>query len=315
MSFRLFAYYCAICGGWAAFLGWMVGELISPKNELGRAGILGLGLGLFVALGLTMVDCTWNLGLRQFGKIILRVGVAILVGAIGGLIGGLVGQLLYELTVTHLPALKMVAFVFGWTITGMLVGAAIGAFEVLASLVRQKDVGASSRKLFKTLVGGTFGGILGGILAYAFKVWFAPALFPNTPTNDLWTPTAWGFVALGMCIGLLVGLAQIMLKDAWIKVEAGFRAGRELLVVKEKTAVGRAESCDIGLFGDPAIEKMHAYIIMKGNSYFLEDANTPGGTYVNDVKVVGQAPLRSGDLIRVGKSLLRFFEKPKKNQS
>ena len=24
MSFRLFIYYCALCGGWAAFLAWAV---------------------------------------------------------------------------------------------------------------------------------------------------------------------------------------------------------------------------------------------------------------------------------------------------
>ena len=26
MSFRLFIYYCALCGGWAAFFGWMLGR-------------------------------------------------------------------------------------------------------------------------------------------------------------------------------------------------------------------------------------------------------------------------------------------------
>ena len=47
----------------------------------------------------------------------------------------------------------------------------------------------------------------------------------------------------------------------------------------------------------------------------LEDNNTPGGTYINDVKVIGSAPLKSGDLIKMGgKSLLRFYERPKKNK-
>ena len=59
-----------------------------------------------------------------------------------------------------------------------------------------------------------------------------------------------GFVALGMCIGLLIGLAQVILKEAWVRVEAGFRAGREMILSKPEVTIGRAESCDIGLFGD-----------------------------------------------------------------
>ena len=32
MSFRLFIYYCALCGGWAAFFGWMLGHSLAPTN-------------------------------------------------------------------------------------------------------------------------------------------------------------------------------------------------------------------------------------------------------------------------------------------
>ena len=102
------------------------------------------------------------------------------------------------------------------------------------------------------------GGILGGILAYAVQVVLgqAGACSRQGRPTALWTPTGWGFVALGMCIGLLIGLAQVILKEAWIKVEVGFRAGREMILTKEKTTIGRAESCDIGLFGDNQIEKL-----------------------------------------------------------
>ena len=126
------------------------------------------------------------------------------------------------------------------------------------------------------------------------------------------SPAGFGYVALGACIGLLVGLAQVILKDAWLKVEAGFRAGREMILAKETTSIGRGEACDVGLFGDGGVEKLHACIMKRGNAYFLEDVNTPGGTFVNDAKVSGSTPLHNGDLVRVGRSVLRFFEKPKK---
>lgn len=313
MSFRLFAYYCAICGGWAAFFGWLLGIFIAPSTPTGRAGVLGLSLGLMVALGLSMLDSMWVLGLRRFFKVILRVVVACMVGALGGLIGGMLGQTLLDLS--NIFFIKAIIFVAGWTVTGFLVGSSIGAFEILASLVSKKDLRGSSAKFFKCMIGGTLGGLLGGSLAFLFKFPLSDSLFPSKHPDWLWTPTSWGFVALGMCIGLLVGLAQIILKDAWIKVEAGFRPGREMLVTKERTSIGRAEGTDIALFGDMGIEKLHAHIVQKGSQYFLEDTNTPGGTFVNDVKVTGLTPLKSGDLIRLGKSLLRFYEKTKKSAS
>src|SRR4051795_10574794 len=65
MSFRIFIYYCALCGGWAAFLGWAVGLFLSPSAPLGNVGIRGMWLGMFVAFGLGLVDALWNLSLTQ----------------------------------------------------------------------------------------------------------------------------------------------------------------------------------------------------------------------------------------------------------
>src|SRR6266446_1169957 len=96
MSFRLFIYYCALCGGWAAFIGWGLGRLLSPSGEVGSAGIKGAFLGLAVALGLSLVDALWNLSLRQFVQVAARVGTAVLVGFIGGLLGGMLGQTLFS---------------------------------------------------------------------------------------------------------------------------------------------------------------------------------------------------------------------------
>lgn len=302
MSFRLFVYYCALCGGWAGFVGWALGKIIHPSGDLGRAGIRGMFLGMMIALGLGMVDAVWSVSLRRVGLVLLRVGVAVLVGTVGGLIGGLVGQLLLSATSLQLM------FVFGWILTGLLVGISIGAFEMLIGLIRNQDFGGALKKMIKCLIGGTAGGVVGGLLALVLKV--AGKIF-NKPEEWLWSPTATGFVILGMCIGLLVGLAQVILKEAWIKVEAGFRPGREMILAKERTTIGRAEGCDIGLFGDNAIEKLHASILLDGNRYYLEDASTPAGTYVNDQRVLGRAPLQAGDLIRLGKSVLRFNERRK----
>jgi hypothetical protein len=309
MSFRLFIYYCALCGGWAAFVGWFFGKLMSPDAEVHpilAMAVRGMWLGLLVALALGLVDALWSLSLRRLPEILMRAGVGLVVGAVGGLFGGLIGQWLYG-------EWGGVFYVFGWTLTGCLIGAAVGVFEVMASLVQNKDVLGAQKKILKTLIGGTAGGVLGGTLSLLLSTAWT-GIFRDKDPLALWSPTATGFVALGMCIGLLIGLAQVILKEAWIKVEAGFRAGREMILSKEKTTVGRAEACDLGLFGDPAVEKLHAQIVLAGSRYYLEDARTPSGTFVNDQPVSGRTPLKSGDLIRVGRNLLRFHERQKRTR-
>lgn len=308
MSFRLFIYYCAVIGGWAGFFGWALGRYLAPAgSDLIEAGLKGLFLGLMVAFGLGLVDSLWNIGLRQVGTLMMRLGVAIGVGSVGGFFGGLLGQSLLFIN-------EPTFFIIGWTFTGLLVGASIGAFEFVSSMMKKQDEKQALGKLTKCVTGGTIGGALGGIAAWIIRLTFS-GVFDDTKTAEwLWGPTAIGFAALGACIGLLVGLAQVILKEAWVKVEAGFRPGREMIIAKEKVTIGRAEGSDIPLFGDSGVEKAHALIVIDGNRYYLVDSDTPGGTFVNDQKINGRVPLRSGDLIKMGnKSLLRFYEKAKRN--
>ncbi len=308
MSFRLFIYYCALIGGWSGLLGWALGwpksmvpaamEIPTMVNAMSRSGVRGLYLGLAVALGLGLVDAIWNVSLRRPGAVMVRVAIGFLVGAVGGMIGGVVGAFLYfKLQQAHV-------LILGWTLTGLLVGLSISVFELLNGFVQKKDLGSARKKMIKCLLGGLAGGAVGGVLAVTVR-----GFWDAQQAEQLWSPTAFGFTALGMCIGLFVGLAQVMLKEAWIKVEAGFRPGREMLLSKEKTTIGRAESCDIGLFGDANIEKLHASILHNGPRFVLEDAGSSAGTFVNEQPVRGQVVLRAGDLIRIGKSVLRFGER------
>lgn len=321
MSFRLFVYYCALGGAWCGFVGWLLGRLLAPSVPVDNADffppvlrdtIIALLLGFAIALGLSFLDATFNFSLNRLGKVMLCVAAAVVVGMFGGMCGGFVGSSLITVVQrSNMPTvIAHLCFVLGWTIVGFLIGMSICFFEVLAGLFTGKDFGSALKKLIKCFIGGTIGGILGGCIA-AVILAIARAI-TGTSGEHLRSPSAIGFVALGACIGLLVGLAQIILKEAWIKVEAGFRPGREMLLQKEKTSIGRAEGSDIALFGDMGVEKTHAHIIKDGGRYYLEDSQTPSGSFVNDQKVVGRAPLKAGDLIRVGKSLLRFNERAKR---
>jgi hypothetical protein len=225
---------------------------------------------------------------------IVRVLICLGVGLIGGMFGGLIGQALNSLL--HFPVF------IGWILTGIGIGASIGVYDLLRAMLNQQDLRVPLKKTLNGVYGGSLGGFLGGIL---FGVSFPNAKIPRT---DL----AIALVILGLCIGLLVGLAQVFLKEAWIKVAKGFRAGRELMLSKEETTIGRAESCDLGLFGDNTIERLHARILLKDNRYLLADADTPGGTFLNDERIGKPTPLSSGDTIRVGNSSIEFGERQKR---
>ncbi len=303
MSFRLFVYWCTLCGGWAAAGGWAAGRALAGGDPLGNAGIKGLCLGTFVALALGLVDALWVFSFRQFRRILPRVLACVAIGAVGGLLGGVLGQLLFDWQGLAL------LLILGWAVTGVLVGAAIGVFDFLRAWVREESLRGVQRKVLRGILGGAAGGLLGGFLYRLLDSGWS-GLLPDKA--DLWTPSASGFVALGLCIGLMIGVAQVVLKEAWIRVERGFRQGREMLLARPVLTIGRAEACDLGLFGDPAIERLHARILRQGDQYVITDEETAGGTYVNDVRVTEPMPLHAGDLVRVGNALIRFNERAKR---
>ncbi len=301
MSFRLFIYYCAACGGCAAYVGWGLGRLLRAGDPALQVAVQGLLLGMSVALALAAVDALWNGHFARPSRGVGRVAVAVVVGCVGGFAGAYFSQQLYARS-PHVAFLLL-----GWALTGMLIGAAPGAYDYLRTLRTAEDRRRPSRKVQRGALGGALGGLLGGLLYLWLEAAWAAVLRGKEGT--FWSPSATGFVALGVCIGLLIGLAQVILKEAWLRVEAGFRPGRELILSKGETTIGRAETCDLGLFGDPGIERLHARIVRKEGEWVLCDDGAPGGTYLNGQRLDGLAPLRSNDIIRVGRSVLRFGER------
>jgi hypothetical protein len=303
MSFRLFIYYCGVCGGWAALVGWGFAKLLAPENALLSAMFQAMTLGVIVALALSVVDGLWNSSGALHAGLPFRVAVSVAIGCLGGLFGGLIGQLLFMLA-------DLSGFiVFGWTFTGMLIGASVGGYDVLLRVLRHEELRGALKKIINGTIGGTVGGFVGSILFLLLRG--SLSRLTGQPADELLSSSALGFVALGASIGLLIGLAQVILKEAWVRVERGFRAGRELILTKPETIIGRAESCDIGLFGGQGVEKTHARILQQGADYLLADAQTPGGTFLNDERIDEPTPLHAGDRIRVGNCVLLFQERRK----
>jgi hypothetical protein len=302
MSFSRFIYYCAAWGAAAAFFGWAAGRAIAGEDVVGT-GIKASCLGALLGLGLACVEAMVGGGsVRRTSRLTVRASIAIVVGAGGGWIGGVLGQVLHD----HFH--RSAFLVLGWSLTGLLIGAAPAASDVLAAWSRGLDASGAWRKVLNGLLGGTIGGVLGSAVLIALNS-IGSKLFSGRPELERWTPSATGFVALGACIGLSVGLAQVIFKEAWVRVESGFRSGRQLILSRPETTIGRAESCDLGLFGDASIDRVHARILRLGGAFVLVNDSSSSGTFVNNELVTGPTPLSSGDRIQVGGSLLSFGER------
>jgi hypothetical protein len=304
VNFKLFIYYCSVCGGWAALLAWGVCYLLGPadpreiRSAMGNAILIGACLGAFVASAVGFVDSLLNsVGFQRVQRTLVCMGV----GLLGGALGGMLGQAFRNL---HMPRL------FGWIIVGVFIGASIGVFD----LIRASMAGEDMKVPVKRTLNGVYGGLLGGFTGGLF---YDLLMSLGDPANPLAGPLpfsklAIGLVILGLLIGALIALAQVFLKEAWVGIETGRRAGKQMMLSKDETVIGRAEGVDIGLYGEQGIEKKHALIVLENNNYYLEDNETPGGTFLNGKKVVDRALLKDGDKIQVGTAVLRFGERQKR---
>lgn len=77
-------------------------------------------------------------------------------------------------------------------------------------------------------------------------------------------------------------------------------------------SVGRLDGNDL-VFPDVTVSKFHAFLREVDGVYFLQDANSHNGTFVNDERVAAQklgppVPLRNGDAVRFGTVQCSFVD-------
>ncbi|MCO5165493.1 MAG: FHA domain-containing protein [Planctomycetes bacterium] len=93
---------------------------------------------------------------------------------------------------------------------------------------------------------------------------------------------------------------------AELVVVKGAHRGAFAKVLDGPVTIGRAKSTQLALHEDTKVSHVHARVTpLDGERYILEDLGSTNGTFVNDERIE-QIPLRSGDLVRIGRSLLIF---------
>ena len=89
-----------------------------------------------------------------------------------------------------------------------------------------------------------------------------------------------------------------------LEIVEGPEAGR-MIPLDRALEVGRADSADLVL-DDEQASRRHAKIEPSGDGAVVTDLESSNGTFVNDQSVEGSRPLRPGDQIRLGLSVLQL---------
>jgi pSer/pThr/pTyr-binding forkhead associated (FHA) protein len=92
-----------------------------------------------------------------------------------------------------------------------------------------------------------------------------------------------------------------------LTVSGGAMRGLSFRVGRDPQLVGRAPSADIVL-ADPHLSRRHATVQATVDGVVLTDLGSTNGTWLNDQRIVGSVPLTDGDVIRLGRTDLRFFD-------
>ncbi|MHC4548142.1 MAG: vWA domain-containing protein [Planctomycetota bacterium] len=187
----------------------------------GWTALLALGISLALITGQNRHRRRRTLSLRQ-------ACVAIPGSVVAGCAAGAAGQLIY-LGAASVPALDLGARMAGWVLLGALLGG--GMAYVVPNL-----------KPRRALLGGALGGAVGA----AGFLWAAGAL------GDLAARLA-GAVSLGFFIGLMIALAEVIFRNAWLQIGYGSGETATVTLGPEPVSVGSGKACTVWVPDAPAV--------------------------------------------------------------
>ena len=308
----------ALFGAIGGFLGFLIQEALIPHDpvlEMTRRHTVMLGaiVGGMLGIGIGAVE---GAAVGSPRRLLIGCLLGLAVGALGGMFGILFGGLMFNIflfgkSLEHLQESRslldfshlVLARAVGWTLLGAFPGLAAGAATM------------SRKRAFHGLIGGLIGGFIGGFLFDPIGTVLGPLMAPAAAVQDQsrfeagGPSRAIGFTIIGLLSGFFIGLVSEFFKQAWVRVLAGRNEGKDYIISKPLTVIGRDERADVPVFGDPSLAPQHAAIRMENHRHVLLDGGTSLGSVVNGQRVQQQLLLKDGDMIQLGQVRLLFREK------
>lgn len=220
-------------------------------------------------------------------------------GALLGLAGGVVVSLFVDKLYQAVASVRAADATDNFTARDMLARSiawgVLGLFLTIGPGVLMRN----ARKLLIGAAGGLLGGVLGGAL-------FDPVGYVvGSQVSRLVA-----LIAIGGVAGVATGLIESAAKTGWLRVTAGFIAGKQFILYRNPTFIGSAPDSQIYLFRDPQVGRRHAALHLVPGGVELEDLPLGTQTLVNK-QPVSRVRLRNGDQITIGSSMFLFQEKTK----
>jgi hypothetical protein len=78
----------------------------------------------------------------------------------------------------------------------------------------------------------------------------------------------------------------------------------ESFALSDELTIGRSSDCAVPLPGDNFVSQVHARVFLRENEYWVEDLGSTNGTLMNGRRLSGPAPVRRGDRLQVGRTVL-----------
>jgi hypothetical protein len=251
------------------------------------------------------VGCVDGLICRQPQRALLGGLTGVVVGFIGGYVASFIGGMLYvpvnQLAMTSYDLetgsmstsdllIQMAGRGGAWLVAGMAMG--LGQGIVLRS----------TRLLGYGFLGGMIGGLLGGLLFDPIDL----LLVGRSPSAE-WSRML-GFTLIGAGVGSMIGIVELLARDAWLGMLKGPLAGKEFLLFRSHMRLGSSPRSEVYLFNDDQVAPEHAVIRDVGGSYEIERVDPAHSLLVNE-RSIRQTRLHDGDIIGLGRTRFLFRQR------
>lgn len=256
------------------------------------AGFIGLAIG-----GVDGMIC------RLPRRALLGGVLGLLLGLLGGFVMNIVANLVYmpinlmamREMMTPEQELSTPGFLLqmmGRTLAWSLAGTSMGLGQGIAL--------RSKRLLLYGFLGGVLGGLLGGLFFDPIDILLLGMDKPSAHWSRLI-----GFCLIGASVGAMIGIVELLTRDAWLRMLQGPLAGKEFLLFKDTMQIGASPRSDLYLFNDDMVAPIHATLRAMGDVYEVESGDPSREVLVNN-RPSRRVRLRHGDQITIGRTVFVF---------